>query len=459
MTDTTSEAVKGGDAKPTAAAAGWRDVITALGRPKVLTVLALGFASGLPFLLTGNTLGLWLRGEGWELTAIGFLSWVGLAYTMKWLWAPVVDKMSFPLLGRLGRRRSWLAASQIAIGLGLLGMALVGPHGGIAAFALMAVVVAFASATQDIVADAYRIERAADDEELGLLTAAFQLGYRAALLIADSLIIIAASRIGWDTSYIAMAAIMTIGLLATFRGLEPQRQEAEGAAAASGPLWTLRGLFDAVAGPFIAFFREHKQLALLMLVAVCLYRLADFVMGPMAGPLYVDLGYTGDQIGTIRFAVGLPASLVGIALAGLSAVRLGFTRTLLLGAVLGPASNLAFSVMALAGKNVAVFGAAIFVDNLSTGYVGAALVAYMSSLTSFGYTATQYALLSSSYAFLGKFLKGFSGQIVDWLSVGRDLMHAYAIFFFGTALVGLPALLLCWFLARATAKKAAEAAA
>jgi PAT family beta-lactamase induction signal transducer AmpG len=422
-----------------------RDVLKALRHPRVLITLLLGFSSGLPFMLTGNTLGFWLREEGIELATIGFLSWVGIAYSMKFLWAPVIDKVGVPLLGRFGRRRGWMLFSQVLIGAGLFAMAAIGPQGGLLAFAGFALLVAFASATQDIVVDAWRIERAESDEDLGLLTAAFQLGYRIAILATDALILIAAAKLGWNNSFVLCALAVGIGLTATLFATEPARINPEAAEAQKGPpLWTPRGLFDAIVGPFVAFFRDHGfGAALLMLAAISLYRLPDFMMGPMVGPLYVDVGLSKEVVGSVRATIGLGATIVGIALAGISAVRLGFTPTLILGAILGPGSNLAFAALAYLGGSIETLSFVLIVDNISTGFAGAALVAYMSSLTTLGYTATQYALLSSFYALLGKVLKGFSGQAVETLERTYDPMTAYALFFTGTAIIGVPALILC----------------
>jgi PAT family beta-lactamase induction signal transducer AmpG len=441
---------KNAEAGSPPARASSRDVLRALRQPRVLVTLLLGFSSGLPFMLTGNTLGFWLREEGVQLATIGFLSWVGIAYSMKFLWAPVIDRVDVPILGRLlGRRRGWMLLAQLVIGAGLAAMAAVGPGGGLAAFATFALIVAFASATQDIVVDAWRIERSESDEDLGLLTSAYQLGYRIAILATDALILIAAARLGWNTSYGLCAAAAGVGLAATLIATEPARSDpAVAGAQKAAPLYTPRGLFDAVAGPFIAFFRDHGVFAaVLMLAAISLYRLPDFVMGPMANPLYVDLGIAKETVGGVRATIGLGATVLGIALAGLSAVRFGFTPTLVLGAILGPGSNLAFAVLALSGPSLPLFVGAMVVDNIATGFAGAALVAYMSSLTTLGYTATQYALLSSFYALLGKVLKGFSGSVVEALERSYDQAHAYAIFFTGTAVVGLPALVLCFVLA------------
>ena len=427
------------------------DVVRSLRQPKVLTMLALGFASGLPFLLTGNTLGYWLRDEGTSLKAIGFISWVGLAYSIKYLWAPLVDRLPLPFLDKLGRRRAWMILAQVMVGLGLLGMAVTGPHAGLATLGLFAVVTAFASATQDIVVDAWRIESAADGEELGLLSSAYQLGYRIALIATDALILAAAARMGWGNSYVAAALCMGIGIAASLYAREPAR--ADQVLKTLAPIWTPRGLFDAVIGPFIAFFKEHKQLGLLMLAAVALYRLPDFVMGPMANPYYHDLGLTKDQVAAVRGSIGLIASFAGIAAGGLSAVRLGFFPTLITGAVLQAVAIAAFGALAFTPGNFAVFGVVMAGDNFSISFAGVALVAYMSSLTGLGYTATQYALLSSTYAMLGKFLKGFSGVVVENLTASHGLLPAYAIFFVGAGLIGIPALLLFILLAHLHAKQ------
>ncbi len=423
----------------------WVDTVRAITRPKVAVMTALGFSSGLPFMLVGNTLGFWLRESGITLTTIGFLSWVGFAYSLKFLWAPIVDKVDAPIFGRwLGRRRGWMILSQSLVAAALVGMSVLRPEGGLALFTGLALLAAFASATQDIVVDAWRIEASQSNEEMALLSSAYQLGYRAALLVTDALILIVAGSVGWPTSYLAMAVAMTAGMVATFFAMEPAR-----AAATQAPsLWTSRGLIDAIIGPFKVFFKEHGSQALLILLAVSLYRLADFMMGPMANPFYSDLGISKETVGAVRGSVGLFTSVLGVAAGGLCAVRFGLVKTLLIGAILGPASNLAFSVMALQGPDPQVFAWAMAVDNFSTGIAGVALIGYMSSLTSLGYTATQYALLSSFYALLGKFLKGFSGISVESLAKSYDLMTAYAIFFAGTALIGLPALILCVILVR-----------
>ena len=445
---------------------GWRRVLRSLRHRTVFVMLLLGFSSGLPIYLVGNTLGFWMRENAIELSTIGFLSWVGLAYSLKFLWAPLVDKVDAPLFGRwLGRRRGWMLLAQIVVALALVGMALVRPREGVlmlAGFAIdhllvfgaLALVVAFASATQDIVIDAWRIESADSDEQQGLLTSTSTLGYRAALLVTDALILILAAHAGWSLSYLAMALLMGIGVCATLAAREPAA-DPRIASATSRSLRGVRGVLDALVGPFVAFFREHGRWALLMLLAISLYRLPDFVLGPMANPFYADLGIAKDVVGGVRGSFGLVATIAGVAAAGLAAVRFGFVPTLLAGAVLGPGSNLAFAWLALHGADPGAFTAAMVIDNFCNGFAGVALVGYMSSLTSFGYTATQYALLSSFYALPGKVFKGLSGVAVETLENGRTLLEAYSLFFVGTALIGIPAVLLCIVLATRLRKPAA----
>jgi MFS transporter, PAT family, beta-lactamase induction signal transducer AmpG len=423
------------------------EVVRSVRQPKVAVMLALGFASGLPFLLSQNTLGYWLRDEGISLKVIAFASWAGLAYVFKPLWAPVVDRVDVPLLGRLGRRRGWMLLSQLIVAAGLVGMAAVGPSGGLTVLIAFAVTVAFASATQDIVVDAWRIEAADDGDEMGLLSSAAQLGYRIAILVADAAIIAGAAHYGWPASYVAMALLMGIGVAASFLAFEPKR--ADEVMHSKAPLWTPRGFFDAVVGPFIDFFATHKALGLLMLVAIAAYRLPDFLMGPMYNPYYHDLGLTKDTVAVVRAATGLPGAFIGIAVSGLFAVRFGLFPTLIVGSILQGLGTAAFALLTLS-NDVGLFTAVMALDNFAQAFAGVALVAYMSSLTGLGYTATQYALLSSTYAFLGKFLKGFSGSVVDGLTQTQGLMGAYATAWIGTGLTAIPPILLVLLLAKLT---------
>jgi len=246
-----------------------------------------------------------------------------------------------------------------------------------------------------------------------------------------------------------MAALMAIGVGATFAAVEPLRAIAEVAARTEAPIWSPRGFFDAVIGPFREFFRKYGAVALLMLAMISFYRLPEFMMGPMYNPFYHDLGLSKDAVGAIRASIGLAGSLLGIAAAGFSALRFGFMKTLIAGVILQSVVIASFAVLAYAGPDLRVFGAVMAVDNFGISFANVALVTYMSSLTSIGYTATQYALLSSTYTYVGKFAKGFSGVTVERLAVGRTLLDGYALSFVGAALLGIPALVLCIFLARA----------
>jgi PAT family beta-lactamase induction signal transducer AmpG len=378
-----------------------RDVIASLGQPKVAAMLMLGFSSGLPFFLTGNTLGYWMRDEGTTLAAIGFLSWVGLAYSFKFLWAPIIDRVDAPIFGRLGRRRGWMVLTQFLIGIGLVGMSAVGLAAGLVWIGVLALTVAFSSSTQDIVVDAWRIEAASDADELGLLSAAYQFGYRIAILVSEAAILIVANHFGWRISYTVMAVLMAIGVSASLMATEPLRAKKAFEANAEMPLWTPRGFFDAVIGPFREFFRVYGWLALLMLAMISFYQLPEYMTGPMYNPLYHDIGLSKDVVGTVRASVGLVATLVGITAGGFCALRFGYMRTLIAGVILKMLVIANFATLAHAGPSVSVFGAVIAADNFGIGFAGVALVTYMSSLTSLGYTATQYALLSSAYTYVG----------------------------------------------------------
>ncbi|HTZ49551.1 MAG TPA: MFS transporter [Verrucomicrobiae bacterium] len=411
-------------------------------RPKTLTMLLLGFSSGLPFFLVGNTFGYWLRDEHTSLTAIGFLSWVGIAYSLKFLWAPLMDRVDLPLFKRLGHRRGWMMFSQIIVGLALFAMGETGTKAGLGRLGAFALVVAFASSTQDIVVDAWRIESADDGEEQGLLASAYQFSYRLALLATDSVILIVAAAVGWRVSYGIYGACMAIGVATTWFAKEPARADAVMDKKQEAPLWTPRGFLDAIVGPFVAFFRAHGWLALVMLAAISLYRLPDFIMGPMSNPYYHDIGLSKQTVGAVRGSIGLIATFAGIAAGGFCSLKLGYMRALIIGGIVQAAAIAAYATLAFSGASIPLFALVMAGDNFGISFAGVALVAYMSSLTNLGYTATQYALLSSTYAWLGKILKGFSGAAVESLSATHGLIHAYGIFFIVCGLTGVPAVLL-----------------
>ena len=440
------------------------DVLAALGRPRVSLMLLMGISSGLPFMLIGNTLGFWLADDGIALAAIGALSWVGMTYTVKFIWGAVVDRIKAPIIGRLGRRRSWMLISQVVAGGGLIGMGLVDPKTQLGWLVAMALVAAVGAAFQDTAMDAWRIETAADPDELGLLTAAYTFGYKFALILTEGVIVMIAKRLGWPPTYIIYGSAMAVGIIAVLLAKEPTAadavMEAKSREAGRRPL---AAVYDAVIGPLIAFFRGHGvALAALMLLMITSYHLCDYMRGPMTNPYYSALHIDKDVIGWVRLLVGTPAGFIGIALGGLSSLRLGNHRTLLIGAVLQPIAVAAFALLgfhggdyaliSVGGLHVTAFQAVMAFDPIAMGYAGVALVSYMSTLTSLGYTATQYALLTSALAFTGKFLKGFSGAIVEALQHGRSHLEAFALFYLLAAALGLPAIVLCLGLARVKPK-------
>jgi len=426
--------------------------------PKVLTVTALGFSSGLPFNLVGNTLGYWLRDEGTRLAAIGFISWVGIAYSLKFLWAPFLDRTRVPLLGRLGRRRGWILLAQIIVGVGLAAMAMLGTGHGLPMLGAAALVTAFSAATQDTAIDAWRIESATGKDELGLLTSGYTFGFRAALLGTEAVILPIAQRIGWNASYLVYAVLICIGIAACLAAREPEgADQAMERKAHDAPLTSGRGIFDAIAGPFIAFFRAHGTVALAMLIAISLFQLPNFVSGPMYNPLYVDLGLTKDMVGAVRGSVGLVGVFLGVGAGGYLSLRLGLMPAVMIGCGGQMFGTALYAILPYAHDPL-TFAAIMVLDNFSIALAGVTLVAYMSSLTSLGYTATQYALLSSTYAWAGKLLKGFSGTVVEGLAAHLGQMNAYAVFFLGCGALGVPALLLFWFLTRHQATQSAALA-
>ncbi len=423
----------------------WGATLRVYLEPPTLRMLALGFAAGLPLLLVLGTLSFRLREAGVDRSTIGHLSWVGLAYAFKWAWAPLVDRLPLPgLHPLLGRRRSWLLLSQLAIMAGLAGMALSNPQDGLQAVVWCALIVAFASATQDIALDAFRIESAGAERQAAL-AAAYQTGYRVAMIWAGAGVLWLAARAeaqtggyqnaAWTVAYLVMAASMLPGVLTVLLSREPARAELPPARNAAE--W-LRG---ALLEPFADFLRRYKWQAALILGLIAVYRISDVVMGIMANPFYVDMGYSKDEVAAVTKVYGVIMTLVGAFVGGVLAMRLGVMRVLMLGAVLSAASNLLFAWLAGHGHDLTALIFVISADNLSSGIASAAFIAYLSSLTNISYSATQYALFSSMMLLAPKFIAGFSGQYVD--------AYGYSQFFVSTALLGLPVLLLVALAARA----------
>ena len=417
----------------------WRQTFRVYREPASLRMLTLGFSAGLPLLLVLGTLSFWLREAGVDRTTIGYLSWVGLAYAFKWVWSPLVDRLPIPLLTRaLGRRRSWLLLAQAMVMAGLVGMAFNDPQVALAPIVWCALAVAFGSATQDIALDAFRIE-SADIDHQAALAATYQTGYRLAMIWAGAGVLWLAARAevtgvgayqpgAWRTAYLVMAASMLVGTLTVLFSPEPTTR-------AVAPSRNVREwLHGALVAPFADFITRYRWQAVLLLGLIGLYRISDVVMGIMANPFYVDMGYTKDEVAAVTKVFGVLMTLLGAFAGGVLTLRVGVMKVLMLGAVLSAASNLLFAWLATRGHDLTGLIFVISADNLSGGIATAAFIAYLSSLTNVQYSATQYALLSSMMLLAPKWIAGFSGRFVD--------AYGYSEFFLVTALLGVPVLIL-----------------
>ena len=432
----------------------WKESILVYKNPRVLGMLFLGFSAGLPFLLVFSTLSAWLHDEGIERTVIGFFSWVGITYSIKVFWAPIVDRLPIPYLTqKLGKRRSWMLLAQIGIAVGLAGMAITDPTSHIQIVVLFALLVAFSSATQDISVDAYRIE-ALDKIFQGAMATTYVLGYRLALLAAGAGALYIAEFQNWPIAYLAMAALMGIGMVTTLIIREPSvtkdsatiEREARLEHAlkideTTGYLHKISAWFaDAVVAPFVDFVQRNGKTAFTILALIAVYKLSDITMGVMANPFYLDLGFSKIDIANVVKIFGFSMTIAGLALGGIMVVRYGIMKPLVLGAVMIAATNLLFAFLAINEPSTAFLAIVVSADNLSGGLATSVFIAYLSSLTNTAYTATQYALFSSLMTLPAKILGGFSGIIVD--------TQGYFNFFVIAAMLGTPAILLAIHLLR-----------
>ena len=422
--------------------------------PRVVGMLLLGFSAGLPLLLVGGTFSAWLRDLGLELAAIGFLSWVGMAHSIKILWAPVVDRMPLPLLTRLlGRRRSWMFAAQLMIAAGLTGMSFTDPLQNLGLVAVWAIMAAFGSATQDVAIDAFRVE-AAPRHMQAAMAASYVTGYRVAVLAAGAGALHLATVGGWQLAYGTMALLMAVGMITTLVSREPEIQtetatgEMESAVdhylahtldtgfRKQAAAW----LIGAVVMPLVDFFRRYGLASIAILAFVATFRISDIFMGVMANPFYLDLGFSKQEIANIAAAFGLVMTLAGAATGGMLVARYGIAPLLVFTAFMAPATNITFSWLAVIGPERYGLIIAIMADNITGGMATAVFIAYLSSLTKTAFTATQYALLSSLMTLPGQFAGGFTGLLAA--NVG------WAPFFLITAAIGLPAIVLVLLLLR-----------
>lgn len=440
------------DYKPVAP--GWNEIIALYGQPRVVGMVFLGFSAGLPFLLVFSTLSAWLRDAGVALGTIGFFSWVGITYSIKVFWAPVIDRLGLPFLTPvLGQRRSWMLLAQLIIASGLAAMAFTEPLAHLGMIAVFALVVAFGSATQDITIDAYRIE-AMEVKYQGAMAAAYVFGYRVALLVAGAGAFYLADFHNWSFAYQVMSLLMLVGISTTLIIDEPEHRPEPSAQQLEQRLELALGVrehaaawqrlsawfVDAVVSPFVEFFRRSGKLAVLILLLIGCYRLSDITMGVMANPFYLDLGFSKTDIANITKVFGFFMTIGGAAVGGICVVRFGIMRPLLAGAILVAATNLLFVALSRYGPDLTALALVVSADNLSGGFATSVFVAYLSSLTHKSYTATQYALFSSLMTLPAKFLGGYAGIVVEQLG--------YAHFFLYAGLLGLPAILLVVLLLR-----------
>ena len=475
--------------------------------PAVIKMLFMGYASGLPFPLVITTLSARLRQAGIDRSTIGLFVLVGLAYSLKFFWSPLVDRSRIPLLGALGQRRSWMLLAQCGVIVGLVAMALQDPAQGAQQIALLATLTALCGATQDIAVDAYRIE-SADASLQGATSAAYQVGYQVALICSGAIALLMASHFGWSQSYLLMAVLMLVGPITTLVVSEPTRRMARGdqvdrtllqatisrmragsllfaivATAIVGAalrfavpakdstlvldvsfgailliecallavlrVAALRPALERLTASVVlpltdVFSRFGKRLAIPMLLLIVMYRLNYMTMGVAANTFYLDLGYTLDQIAYVSKFYGVALTLGGAVFAGWLVKRIGFLQSMLLGLILLSAANLFYGYIAGFGAKsapaIAWLASAVSLDNVANGIAGTAFIAWMSSLTSKSYTATQYALFGTLWSLPAKSLASQWGRIVD--AIG------YPSFFVYTTVIGLPALLLILWLLR-----------
>jgi PAT family beta-lactamase induction signal transducer AmpG len=415
---------------------GWLHSLAVYGDRRVLLILPLGFASGLPLLLTFSTLSAWLATVGVTRSAIGAFALVGTPYALKFLWSPLIDRLPPPL--PIGRRRGWGVTIQIALIAVTLALGACDPQRHLGRLAVLALMVAFLSASQDIVIDAYRVEILTDEQQ-GPGAGMIQTGYRLAMLVAGAGALIIAARAGWFVAYATMAALLAVGLLVFLFGPEPARPEDNARQAQAGGWDAIRQWFaTAVAGPFADFMRRPRWPAILLFILG--YKLGEAMAGVMAMPLYISLGFSLDQIAAVSKLFGFVATVLGALAGGVVTARLGVVRALLLCGLLQSTGNLFYVLQAVGGHRLDYLALCVVAENLTGAMAGAALVAYLSGLCSPAFTATQYALLSSLAA-VGRTMVASSGGVLaekmGWVG-----------FFLLTTVATLPALALLLWIAR-----------
>ena len=400
-------------------------------KQKLLGMMLLGFASGLPYMLVFSTLSAWLRDVGISLTDIGFFAWLVLTYSLKFLWAPLVDRYSIPFFGHLGKRKGWILFCQIMIIVALFGMSTIDPISNLKILAIFAFLAAFFGSIQDIAIDAMRIEMA-EAKEQGNLAASYQFGYRAAILVATSAALIFADQLNWSFVYQLMSLLMLIGMLGALISYEPENNEI-----------AIVRMDEALIQSFQDFFsRFGVWTASLILLLISTYRLTDIVMGPMAMPFYLDMGFTKTEIGALVKTVALATSILGFFVGGYLIKRFNLMTSLLIGGVGVLVTNLFFALAATLEADISLLSLIVGLDSFAAGLVGTINIAFLTSLVSKKYTAVQYAMLTSFMMLPGKFFSGFSGMLADYYVSISSLQTGWVYFFYTTSAMSIPALLL-----------------
>jgi len=400
-------------------------------KQKLLGMMLLGFASGLPYMLVFSTLSAWLRDVGISLTDIGFFAWLVLTYSLKFLWAPLIDRYSIPFFGHLGKRKGWILFCQIMIIVALFGMSTIDPISNLKILAIFAFLAAFFGSIQDIAIDAMRIEMA-EAKEQGNLAASYQFGYRVAILVATSAALIFADQLNWSFVYQLMSLLMLIGMLGALISYEPENNEI-----------AIVRMDEALIQSFQDFFsRFGVWTASLILLLISTYRLTDIVMGPMAMPFYLDMGFTKTEIGALVKTVALATSILGFFVGGYLIKRFNLMTSLLIGGVGVLVTNLFFALAATLEADISLLSLIVGLDSFAAGLVGTINIAFLTSLVSKKYTAVQYAMLTSFMMLPGKFFSGFSGMLADYYVSISSLQTGWAYFFYTTSAMSIPALLL-----------------
>jgi PAT family beta-lactamase induction signal transducer AmpG len=410
----------------------WLDSLRLYREPRVLVMLFLGFSAGLPLPLTGFTLRQWMSESGIALTAIGLSALIGLSYSFKFAWSPFMDRLELPwFTKRLGRRRGWLLPIQLLLALSIAGMALTDPRLSPMLTVLAAVTVAFLSASQDIVIDAYRIESLLVEEQ-GAGLAAYVWGYRIAMIAGNAGVLLLVGRLEWSGAYLVMAALIGVGIVTCL--LMPEPVEAS-SRAATGVLDWLR---LAVIGPLIEFARRDAWLVVLAFVV--LFKLGEALAGIMTAPFYRSLGFSREEVAGVSTVFGTAVTLAGVAVGGLVVHRLGIYSALIVTGILQMASNFMYVALAYAGHDLPMLFLQVGIEGFTDGLADAAFVAYLSSLTNIAFTATQYALLSSLATVPLRTLGASGGWLAEALG--------WPLFFSLTAAAALPALFIALWLMR-----------